>query len=188
MCEPFGPMILDDLKKAVELSREKQAKLALRVARAAISSDDLEVRGLLHVVLTDRSCGVSVEEPGLTQSEFDVFQRQYLGDCIVRDCAGNWALGAFPAAWELAALFNGMVESGQEARVSEHVQWIEQLAWKCSGKAREALVLGALEHIVSSKKARKKFAYWRQDPHLGSLYRDALSWSQNGGSSPLDSQ
>ena len=65
------------------------------------------------------------------------------------------ALGAFPAAWELAALFNGLVESGQEARVSEYVQWIEQLAWKCSGKAREALVLGALEHIFSSKKARK---------------------------------
>lgn len=149
-------------------------------------SNDIEALGALYTYLTHADYAYRVQPP-LSFSEYREFALQYLERCFREDPRGDWSHTRYAAAWDLASWFGRLWEAREKNKkeLAEIKEWLARTYKGVDEVVKRCIVDGTLEHLFEDRKIAKYFSDWQQDPSLAIAYREAMDWSEKGGSSGL---
>lgn len=146
-----------------------------------LGDGDIEVAGFASVLLLEH-CDKIEGEASLS----DVLPPllRHAERCIRVDPVGEWTSSRYEAARLAHGLFESYWNSSQEARdyaCPAIKSWIADLLHACPDpRVRDAIVCGALEHVLERKEARGLFKDWEaSDPILRKAHEDAMAWARD---------
>jgi hypothetical protein len=142
-----------------------------------MKSDDMEVLGALQTFLS-KARFLDRVKPGMSRDELSEFALHYYGRCLRENQEGEWALGRYGAAWDIASWFRGLWSRGvDEIGLVERIKsWLGELYVQSDADVRRCIVDGALEHMFEERAIRAFFADWKKDPTLSVAFAEASEW------------
>ena len=149
-----------------------------------LASDDLEVLGACHEILTERFDRLDAKaKTRFAVPSEHVCSRMlhFLRRCFVENRPGEFALNRYQAGRSLYNWF--LVLSNLEPVPREALDEIKSMLGELyrSGDAelRHCIVTSCLEHLFESRRIAKYFADWQNDPGLATAYAEALEWGRH---------
>lgn len=149
-----------------------------------LASDDLEVLGACHEVLTERFDRLDAK----AKTRFDVPSDQvcnrmlyFFCRCLVENRPGEYALNRRQAAlgvyrWFLALLANAAVS---RAALDAIKKMLAEVYASGDADLRDSILTSCLEHLFVSEHIAEYFAEWQDDPAMGGAFAAALEWGRN---------
>ncbi len=149
-----------------------------------LASDDLEVLGACHEVLTERFDRLDAK----AKTRFDVPSEHvcsqmlyFFRRCLVENRPGEYALNRHQAArgvyrWFLALSANDAVP--REA-LDAIKKMLAEVYTSGDTQVRDSILTSCLEHLFVSQRIAEHFADWQDDPAMGVAFAAALEWGRN---------
>ncbi len=149
-----------------------------------LASDDLEVLGACHEILTKRFDRLDTK--GKTRfhepSELVLGRMlHFFRRCLLENRPGEYAQNRVQAArsvydWFLAVAANDAVPLQALDAIK---QMLAELYRSGDATLRNCVVTSCLEHLFESRRLAEYFADWQDDPTLATGYAEALEWGQD---------
>ena len=177
---------MDTKQTLAEINRLLKSAHSIPAARLDewLRSDDLEVLGACHEILTERfdRLDAKAKTRFRVPSEY-VCSRMlhYFCRSLRENRRGEFAENRYQAArslydWFLALSSNDAVDA---AALSGIKHLLAELYGSGDAKLRHCIVTGCLEHLFESRRIAEYFADWQDDPALAGGYAEALEWGQH---------
>ena len=160
-------------------SAESTKPMDRETLAAWMRSDDPEVLGVVHALLKDKATRAHLISSVDSEALQEFLCRTYTLS-FQEDPDGEWAYSRYEAALELVAWFlnsGGYLADLGTDFLCRLRELMSSLYLQGNDEVRQALVNGALEHILEQPGWRPFFAEWSEDPVLAEAYRRALEWS-----------
>jgi hypothetical protein len=151
-----------------------------------MGSDNLEVLGAVSYFIGDKRYYPRIQPP-LTLDDYHRFTMRYYERFFFEDPNGEWADSRYTVGRDLVNWFAGLWRDREVPRkiLGELKEWLARLYKEGDDTLRICLVNATLEHLFENRDIAKYFADWQKDAVLEQAYRDAMLWSEKGGTSPL---
>jgi hypothetical protein len=149
-----------------------------------IASDDIEILGLTHGLLSDRRFRV---DPGISLDEYVRFTKHYYGRCYRENPEGDWSSSRYEAGGELVNLFASLWRDPSVPRpvLGDLKDWLGNLYKEGNPELQTCIVQATLEHLFEQEPIRALFSDWLNDEVLAVAHAEASEWYKGGGSTPL---
>jgi hypothetical protein len=163
---------------------QKTDVVSLDDVRVWMASDDIELLGFTHHLLSNRRFRI---EPPISMGEYVVFTKLYCERCFKENPDGEWSDSSYSAGYDLVNIFAGLWNDGAVPRtvLADLKDWMGKLYKSGDSEMRICIVNATLEHLFEQKKIRAFFSDWQKDETLRIAYSEASEWYQGGGKSPL---
>jgi len=145
-----------------------------------MQSCDIEVQGAIADLLTYPPYWERVDPP-ISEEELERFLFPYYKRCFMEDPDGEWAATRYGAAREIVGWYKAVpstVDLGSQTFLLHMKKWLEEVYTDGDEDIREAIITGALEHILEQLRWRTFFADWQTDPALVVAYDQAMQWAR----------
>jgi hypothetical protein len=152
--------------------------------REWMASDDIEILGFTHSLLSDRRFRV---QPPISLAEYIEFTKSYYGRCLRENPDGDWSASRYIAGGELVNIFASLWRDSSVPRpvLEELKAWLERLYREGDQTIRTCIVQATLEHLFEQEQIREFFSDWQNDEVLAVAHSEASEWYKHGGNSPL---
>lgn len=178
--------IIDQLWDAPEYGEWKQKTdtVPLGDVEEWITSDDIEVLGFTHGLLSDRKFRV---EPPISLPAYIEFTKQYFARCIRENPDGQWSDTRYGVGGSFVNLFGSLWRDQSLPRtvLADLKNWLANTYREGDSEIRTSIVHATLEHLFEQEPIRHFFADWKNDPLLAKASNEAEEWYKGGGNSPL---
>lgn len=163
----------------------RSTPIARELVKEWMASGDLDALGAVHAILQTPQYSKRIAPP-IDEDERRCFVMHYLERCLKENPDTDWASTRYEAGWELASWFSDLWNDPvARAFCAEIKSKLAALYRSGDDALRRCLVDAALEHLFERREIAAFFADWKSDPVLASAYREALLWSEKGGTSDL---
>ncbi len=169
-----------------EINRLLKSANSIPAARLEewLGSDDLEVLGACHEILTERFDRLDAKAKtrlGVPSEYVCSRMLHYFRRCLRENRRGEFAENRYQAArslynWFLALSSNDAVDAGALGEVKD---LLAELYRSGNAELRHCIVTGCLEHLFETRRIAEYFADWQDDPALAAAYAEALEWGQH---------
>lgn len=158
---------------------ESSGPISAETVRSWMRSPSVEVLGAVSHIVTYPPYWERITPP-LDEEELAGFLFALYERCMREDPQGDWALSRYEATRELVGWFDavpGDEDLGEQTFVLGLKKWLAELYRASAEDVREAIVCGALEHILEDPRWRPYFSDWHDDPALREAYLRAMEWA-----------
>ncbi len=149
-----------------------------------ITSDDIEILGFTHALLSDRRFRI---DPPISLSSYVSFTKHYFARCIRENPDGEWSDSRYIAGGTLVNIFASLWRDASVPRavLLDLKNWLAALYREGDAALRTSIVHATLEHLFEQSDIREFFSDWEKDASLAEAATEASEWYKGGGSSPL---
>lgn len=142
-------------------------------------NNDIEVQGAAADLITYPPYWDRVE-PQLSALEYQEFLLPYYERCLREDPSGEWSLSRYETAHVIVDWFSAVPKDAdvQEQEFLALIKtWLSRLYIESSEEIKDAIICGALEHILEEPRWRPVFKDWSETPELAKAYEQAMEWA-----------
>ena len=165
--------------KSIEDAISIHRPIAAESVRQWMLSDDDEVFGAVVELVTSRDSWERIEPP-LDWDEVEPFLIAQYERSIEGNPQGEWALSRFDACTGIVAWFRAVPE-GEDLNAQRFLlrlrDMMRRLYLAGDEDISDAIVCGALEHILEEPRWRGFFKDWDEHPDLHIAYEQAMEWA-----------
>lgn len=141
-------------------------------------NDNLEVKGIVYSILTDKDRYSRLSHPIDSKFSFQ-FCLDFLLLCMTNSHDGDWVLTRYTAAYELLRLYSHISNESDGRKIKVIKKRLEDIYISGAEKDRRVIVNGFLEHLFENVEYRKHFIDWNDHPILQTPYREAMAWGSS---------
>ncbi|MCE5198856.1 MAG: hypothetical protein ABFD54_00280 [Armatimonadota bacterium] len=168
-----------EILRKIEIYMSSQADIPLDDVRSWMHHDSIDVIGAVADIVTYLPYYERVRPP-LPQEELEAFLFKYYERCLREDPKSEWAASRYAVGQEITGWFTAVPKSEDthlQTFLLRMKHWMSQLYLAADSEVRNAIVTGALEHILEEPRWREFFLDWRNDPNLSEAYDQAIEWA-----------
>lgn len=177
--------MLQDITTLLESAETESSPIAESKIRGWMSSDDAEVLGATHTLLTQERLVRRITPP-LPFDEVFAFFLRYYEFTLKSNLHGEWVDDRFTAGCDFVSFFVLSWDEGRDKRyLSELKSLLARIYVDGPPELKISIEQAIVEHLFERDDIQTFFSDWRDNPRLRSAYDAGLSWVQAGGKSPL---
>lgn len=168
---------VDFLESALTIFRDSGRPIPSSVVDACIASEDLEMQGALHYFL-EKEEFLSRITPSIPEHRILDFFLNYWSKCLIQDPDGEWADSRYQACRDCMGRFLNYWQdrSKRELELLRIKTWFAECFISGAPEIKDALVMGALEHMFEDPGVRAFFSDWAVDRDLRVAFSSAEEW------------
>jgi len=140
---------------------------------------DIDIMGITADFVTWASYIERIDEE-IEQKDLEAFLFEYYERCLDEDPDTDWAETRYGACRTMISWFRAIPDDVDPASCSFIVHmkdWLTDVYLKSGEDIRDAIVAGALEHILEQKRWWDFFQDWKENPALRPAYERAMEWA-----------
>lgn len=163
----------------IEQYRDSGGPIPVHLVKSWMESTDIDVLGQVADLITYPPQWERIEPP-LEEEDMEEFLLSYYRRCILEDPKSDLADSRYGIGSVILGWFDAVPREAEVAdqRFLLRVKHLLSLLYVGGNQdVRDAIVCGALEHILEDTRWRTFFADWQEDSSLRSGYERALAWA-----------
>ncbi len=140
---------------------------------------DIDIMGITADFVTWASYIERIDEE-IEQKDLEAFLFKYYERCLIEDPDSDWAETRYGVGWVINAWFRAVpqdVDPATSSFIAHLKDWLTEVYLKSGKDIRQAIVGGALEHILEQKRWWDFFQDWKDNPSLLPAYERAMEWA-----------
>ncbi len=172
-------MTAGEMVAEIEECRDSSGPIPLSVVRKWMLCDDIEVQGQTSDLVTYPPWWERIEPP-LGEDELTGFLLRYYRRCFLEDPVSDLADSRYGIAREIVEWYAAVPQEEdvlQQGFLSHVKGLLRSLYVEGADDVRDAIVCGALEHILEDPRWRSFFSDWQAEPALAAAYGRAMDWA-----------
>jgi len=176
---------MDAKQTLAEINRVLKSGNSIPMARLDewLASDDLEVLGACHEILTERFDRLDAKAKtryGVPSENVCSRMLLFFRRCLRENRPGEFALNRYQAGrcvynWFLVL---SAIEPVPRETLDEIKNMQAELYKSGDAELRNCIVTSCLEHLFESRRIAEYFADWQDDPVLATAFKEALEWGR----------
>lgn len=161
-----------------EISRQSSSSgsISIDTVRTWMQNDDIEVMGALWDKIVSEDSVVRRIEPTLVLEEAERFIMRYFERVVLENPDGEWSDSRYSILTTIASFFQDASADRDDPFLADLKVFLARMYIEGNSEIRNAIVTGALEHIMEQRRWREFYKDWCDDPILGQAYNEALEW------------
>ena len=158
-------------------NKEPDLPIQVEDVRRWGESEDVEELGAVVGLLSNERFYRFIQPPP-TYDDCAPILKRYFVRCMAENPDGRWSDSGYLAAHGLNIWFRSVWrdENLPKTARADLKTWIAEIYRSGDREFRDALLLGALEHMFEDREIREFFSDWKNDPLLSDAYSEACEF------------
>lgn len=173
-------MSTDSHLKEITDFLDSRYSISLDVVMDWMRSKDIETLGAVFAIMTENKHYKRIT-PLLPEETVYTFCKDYLLRCLVEDKEGEWALSRYAAGDTINRWFKNLWRDKGASRdkICDLKNMLAHIYKSGDQKLRRCIVDSCLEHLFEERDIAEWFADWKNDPVLGTAYKETIEWGKD---------